>query len=216
MKVFGVMVVAVVIGAPALIWLLRSTPPAVVPLERVDWTEVEALADMRRSEQVKADAFLTATREPVIEAPSVDASAAAFVRLDELLEENARLRLELHALRVSDALNRAEGSTGPIGEWARTANVDVLPSLDTMLLASEYLADYPVRLAYHEGLWLFARMERDDWLDWGPTVDEALILYLGPQRIAAEVEPEHLAKLAAEWEAEGYFRGLTSQSHASR
>tara|TARA_R110002096_G_C14661938_1_gene728384 strand:- start:3601 stop:4104 length:504 start_codon:yes stop_codon:yes gene_type:complete len=67
-------------------------------------------------------------------------------------------------------------------------------------LVDEVTEPYGVRMTVAEGLWVAERLERRDWLEWGETADEAIILFLGPGRIAAEVSPTRLAELQQEWE----------------
>lgn len=132
--------------------------------------------------------------------------ALANARIQDLVKANTFLAGEVRAAETARALERLEGPNGPIGSWMEFLPAADLPATEDLVLMSEYMRDYPVTLAPYEGAWLFERMAKEDWLDWGPTIDEAIILYLGPERLRQELTPEQFVALASEWEEEGYFR----------
>lgn len=123
-----------------------------------------------------------------------------------LLVELNRLRKRIEWLETELQLCGSKVTTGPVGEWLRLIREDERPDGPTLRLMADYLRPYPVRLDVSEGLWLQERIREGDWKNWGPTIDEAIISFLGPQRIAREVDPERLASLREDWKEEGYFQ----------
>lgn len=134
------------------------------------------------------------------------------------LVRDLRAERDALALRVSELSNRAawleteldlcgsEVTRGTFGEWLASLPLEQRPDRAVLLAVAGALREYPgVRLTVDEGLWVAERFQLDDWRAWGPTVDEALIRFLGPARIAAQVSPEKLEELRREWAAEGLF-----------
>lgn len=93
----------------------------------------------------------------------------------------------------------------PATRWLVALGPDEQPAPETVQYLSEYLAPYPVELSPQEGRWVIGRIEADDWRAWGPTLDEALIIYLGPARLVSELPAAKVAALREEWSEEGYF-----------
>jgi hypothetical protein len=90
-------------------------------------------------------------------------------------------------------------------DWLGTLRDFEIPSNEVISKMEDALANYTVTLASHEGLWLAERFKQNDWRVHGPTVDEVIILYLGPQRILREVPQSVGDALRVEWAEEGYF-----------
>jgi len=127
-------------------------------------------------------------------APPQDATQAAEL---ELLRLRTRIRyLEARCALLPD---------GQIGRWASSVNPTRIPPQETLEAMAWALATYPVELQPEEGLWLAERFQLEDWYAWGPSVDGAIIMMLGPARIAAACSPEQLEALRENWADEGYF-----------
>lgn len=117
---------------------------------------------------------------------------------------NKDLQQKNHWLETRLALCQ-DGISGPVDVWLDT----LLPSERGYVTARDVrvmrnlLAEYPVELTALEGLWIVERIRQDDWF---PTIDEALIEFLGPARIASSCTQDQLAALRDEWFDEGYFQ----------
>lgn len=118
----------------------------------------------------------------------------------EIVRLKKRVKWLEHELAVA-------GSTrgGPVGRWLAELPEDLRPGEDTVRRLAEHMEAYPVELSEQEGLWVSERIEAKDWKNWGPTIDEALIVYLGPDRLVRELPEEALASLREEWREEGLF-----------
>jgi hypothetical protein len=124
----------------------------------------------------------------------------------ELHRENATLKKRVEWLEVELSLCGSEVTKGAIGEWLSVLRIDERPDAETLRTMAYLLAEYPgVRLAVEEGLWIAERVKAKDWKSWAPTIDEALIMMLGADRIAREVPPTKLEELREDWQDEGYF-----------
>lgn len=84
---------------------------------------------------------------------------------------------------------------GTVGDWLVMVEEDQRPPLAILRGMPIVLEDYPVQLSLEEGQWVAARIELRDWSNWGPTADEAIIEYLGPERLAAELPDQALERL---------------------
>lgn len=115
------------------------------------------------------------------------------------------LRTRIRWLEVELVACNATAVDVPLGRWILSLPAAQRPDARTLHLMSEYLEPYPLVPLPDEWLWLAERTRLDDWDDWGPTIDEAIILFLGADRIAREVSPDALAVLRDEWSEEGYF-----------
>lgn len=143
----------------------------------------------------------------------VDASVELRAERDRLAME-----LELSTALVADLQRRGEwlqleldlcGADvpgGPLSGWLPMLAEHERPSREALVAVAGAMRSYPgVILSPDEGLWIAQRFELDDWKAYARTIDEALINFLGPARIAAQVTPERLAELRAEWAEEGLF-----------
>ncbi len=95
---------------------------------------------------------------------------------------------------------------GTVADWLSVLRPDERPSDELVRRLTEHLQAYPVALTVDEGLWIVERIELQDWTNYGETVDEVLIGYLGAGRIAAELSPAELAPLQELWADEGMFQ----------
>jgi hypothetical protein len=107
-------------------------------------------------------------------------------RDEEIVKLKARIRYLEDCLLVPE---------GPVSRWKATLRPLEVPDGQTMRLMADLLADYPIVLQHEEGLWLVERIKHDDWKQWGGTIDEAIITYLGVKRLQAELTPEQFAKI---------------------
>ena len=124
--------------------------------------------------------------------------------------ELARLRSEVS--RLNEELERCArlyrwktDSAAHVDEWFERLIPEDRPSQEVLESMRYALADYPLELAYADGLWIAERFRLDDWKTHAATIDEALVLHFTPARLRQELPPELVAKLAQEWEDEGYF-----------
>jgi len=63
----------------------------------------------------------------------------------------------------------------------------------------------PVFLRPGEATWIAERRIARDWQRYGRNFEDAFILFLGPDRLIAELPPERLAELREDYAEEGYF-----------
>lgn len=84
---------------------------------------------------------------------------------------------------------------GPVKAWLATIRPAEEPDAPTLALMADLMAQYPITLLTEEGLWLAERVRSDDWLRWGPTIDEAMVAYFGSERLREELTPEQFANL---------------------
>ena len=124
----------------------------------------------------------------------------------EAVRELAGLRSRIAWLEMELVLCGSDEAAGPVADWLGVLLPEERPPTETMRLMVEYLRPYPVALDVNEGLWIAERITADDWLSYGPTVDEVLIQYLGGARLAAELTDAQLEPLLELWDEEGYFR----------
>lgn len=106
----------------------------------------------------------------------------------------------LHAMRFQVRQLEAKAALEPdgqIGRWA--AQMSAMPDERTLLEMASLLLDYPVELTPDEGLWLVDRIQARDWHLWGPSVDEAIIQFFSPSRIAEGCTPMQSAYLQEQW-----------------
>jgi len=127
-------------------------------------------------------------------------------RITELRGALGAARNRVRWLETELALCGSGLTQGSLGRWLSLLRPEERPSEQVLRRLGGYLKPYEgVVLAPYEGLWLAERTVEDDWLSYGPTIDEAIISYLGPQRLAQEVEAEQLELLSLLWAEEGYF-----------
>lgn len=205
--------IALLVGVPALVALIAFAFRLNEPAETVSPAYAPPSSTAAES-RVVAGTLVAAPavhREPIEpEATTVSEQAvkARSPEHDELRVEVRRLRARIRWLEIELALCGSEITETTVGRWLKTVEEEERPDERTIRLMAEMLDDYPVTLHPWEGLWLAERMAAGDWKEWGPTIDEAIILYLGAARIASEVGPDRLRELQGDWLEEGYFRGL--------
>lgn len=136
--------------------------------------------------------------ERIDAAPQAEASASNLATSSEdASAEVQRMRAELARLQQRNAWLEEEllicgtGITqGPVGRWLSLLQDFERPPAEVLRSMHRYLAPFPVELTVAEGLWLRERIEQEDWKAWGATIDEALISFLGVERLRRELEPE--------------------------
>jgi hypothetical protein len=120
-------------------------------------------------------------------------------------DELIGLRQRVADLELALLLADPESADGALGYLLAQMPKEDRPSAETFETAFWCLRPYPVQLTGLELDWIVERIESDDWLYYGETVDEAIIAFLDSRRIAREVPPEQLERLRWLWEEEGYF-----------
>lgn len=104
---------------------------------------------------------------------------------NELRTEVERLRTQVRALQAELSLH-----AGPVSRWLAMVLPAERPEPAIAKIMAEYLQSFPVELRDYEGWWLAERIKRNDWKNWGPTIDEAIFGYLGESRLRNELTPE--------------------------
>lgn len=123
-------------------------------------------------------------------APAPLAEVATLAADSNLSAENLALRA-----RVLYLEKRLRVIDGPVNLWLATIRPDEEPDAKTLKMMAEYMASYPITLRTEEGLWLAERIKKDDWLQWGPTIDEAMQTYFGVERLRGEMTREQFSDL---------------------
>lgn len=123
--------------------------------------------------------------EPItyIQTMTATAQSDSLTQIEEL---KARIKYLERRIRVID---------GPVRNWLATIRPTEQPDPQTLRTMAEYMASYPITLRLEDGLWLAERIEKDDWKQWGPTIDEAMVNYFGEDRLRRELTAEQFADL---------------------
>ena len=145
----------------------------------------------------------TPVASPLHEPIEPDAPSAELV---ELRREVGRLQKRIDWLETELDLCGSEVTQGPVGRWLAALRPEERPDAKTLRMVSAYLKPYPVELSAAEGLWVAERIRLDDWKTHAATIDEALVLFLGPARLAAELPKDQVAALREDWSEEGFFQ----------
>lgn len=169
-----------------------ATPRSVVPTEHesraVPSADVAATVSMR------------------VDSPPDDPDLAAMrTELESLRNEIHRLKCELEQCRMPAEASACRdlarkfdecrfAEITPIGALIRVPEYEELSEKDRREVQYT-LDDYPVLLQAGEAAWIAERWRQDDWHMYGRNVREALILFLGPARVAREMPPDKLAEL---------------------
>lgn len=186
------------------------TPPEAREPEEGDPDPVELVGvdDAPAREAVSPSPSLEPDPLPLDELETLRANlAAAGEELAALHAENRALAKRVEWLETELALCGSEVTQGPTGRWLASLTPEERPPEKAIRFVAAILREYPVELTPAEGAWIVERFTRDDWKEWGRTVDDAVILFLGPRRIAGEVPDERLKALRRDWLDEGYFGG---------
>lgn len=207
--------IALLVGVPALVALIAFAFRLNEPAETVSPAYAPPSSTAAEA-RVVAGTLVAAPavhREPIEPEATTVSEQALEARshehdLADLRVEERRLRARVRWLETELALCGSTITETTVGSWLQTVNVEERPDERTIRRMAEMLDDYPVTLLPWEGLWLAERVTEQDWKEWGPTIDEAIILYLGAARIASEVTAERLQALQEDWLEEGYFQGL--------
>lgn len=171
--------------------------------------------DIEASASPQPTAPHTPDRVPV-DAPRVDGSrsrtTAAQGGATEASESELRaLVLEVEAVKADrrrlvrelDECRYPELS--PLGAFVRLPEYDAM-SESTRHYIRGVLEEVPALLRPGEGAWLAERVERSDWRVYGSSVTEAVIIFLGGGRVAAEIPPEKLDALRQWYDEDEWAR----------
>jgi hypothetical protein len=111
-----------------------------------------------------------------------------------LLRTIAELQRQLEHARFQLVLCQGRGE-GTFGAWVGSLLPEERPHEDTLLEIASRLRDFEgLRLQAHEGLWLAERIELEDWPA-GEDQTAVFIRYLGPERVARELDESCLEEL---------------------
>lgn len=124
---------------------------------------------------------------------------------EDLTEPKPQATIETldRPIHMTVFIDNQDSNTQRILPWLQP---DDIPNEEALSQFAGAMEEYPgVQLATHEFLWITERFEQDDWETWGPTIDEAIINYLGPRRIYNQSSEEQRQHLQSEWSEEGYF-----------
>jgi hypothetical protein len=127
----------------------------------------------------------------------IGARAVAEAAAEDLRAEVARLTVELQRLRIDPHT--------PYGAFLASFEAEEIRDPYHLERIEDWLRQFPVLLRPGEATWIVQRTTAKDWKTWGRTSERALIAYLGPARLRAELPPERLAELAAYYQGEGLF-----------
>jgi len=167
----------------------RSASPA--PKERAVPVSQEPpiQATLVPAEAVQADrgdVHVAGNEAPPHDVPPHDPCATVLAERDALREENTKLQTELLRLRYPEE--------SPYGLFLRSYEGEQITDPAERRFIELTLADFPFFLRAGEATWLVERHRADDWKEFAETRDEAVIRFLGPQRILAEASPEWIGK----------------------
>lgn len=126
--------------------------------------------------------------------------------VERLRKANGALAFQLSGARNELLILGSPTIGGPIADWIAHAPADAKPTSSQVYMVSDMLEEFPARMTEAEVAWIGERTKRNDWKQYAPTISEAVIQFLGPMRIAAEVPKADLERLQAEWFEEGYFK----------
>ena len=168
-----------------------SSPP--------DLVSAVAREDARTAVQVEQT-------EPVAEDPCASVRA----ELERMLATcNEREKTIAQLKRKLAAALRELGKcdkTTPYGAFLASYEAEKIDDPDILAQIEDWLHKFPVILRPGEATWIAERRRLRDWQEWGGrNFEESLILFLGPDRLAAELPEDRLAELRAEYADEGYF-----------
>ncbi len=159
-----------------------AAPPAIGAREAL--TEPPSPSELVAFEQAPASLPESPSAPHKVAEESVELE---LIRLRTRIEELEAQLTSLHTLRFLTRQLEEQAALEPegqIGLWAASVAPGALPDEHTRLVMASMLHDYPVELQAEEGLWLAERIRVQDWHLWGPSVDEAIIAFLGAERIA--------------------------------
>lgn len=110
-----------------------------------------------------------------------DPCAAVAAERDALREQLSEVRLEIERLRYP--------ADTPYGHFLRSYEAKQITDPAMRDKVRYTLDDIPVVLRPGEASWIVRRYQEKDWKSYAPTVEEAVIRFLGPQRVLREAPP---------------------------
>lgn len=146
--------------------------------------------------------------EPAAEDPCASVRAEleeVIVTCNEHEKTIAQLNKKLAAaLRELGRLKYDE--TTPYGAFLSSYEADEIDDPDILAQIEDWLRQFPVILRPGEATWIAERRRLRDWQEWGGrNFEHALILFLGPDRLAAELPETRMAELRAYYADESLF-----------
>jgi len=131
-----------------------------------------------------------------------DAESAARVAAErevaELQAQVARLSKELDLIKYPE--------DSPYGAFLSSYEADEIDDPDILAQIEDWLRQFPVILRPGEATWIAERLRLRDWQEWGGrNFEVSLILFLGPDRLAAELPEARMAELRAHYADESLF-----------
>jgi len=180
----------------------------------------EPVADQRGSfapeELVAAPGVSQGTREEVPSLPAVpvtteDPCASVVADLDAAIVVNnahektiAQLNEKLaEVMRERDRFMYGEDT--PYGAFLSSYEADEINDPNALVRIEDWLQKFPVFLGVGEATWIAERTGAKDWKLYGRTSELALIRFLGPDRLVAELPPARSAELIAYYADEPVF-----------
>ena len=94
---------------------------------------------------------------------------------------------------LEDLLRHPEDD--PVGSFLRMPEWEQLGDEQRRFIKALLEHEYPVVLLPGEPTWLAERDRLDDWLNYGESFTEAVVLYFGPERLERELPPAPLKDL---------------------
>lgn len=151
------------------------------------------------------------TIEPVRSevAPTTPDTHADCAAMRKILEDRiSALEVDNAAMRgviAHDRLWRAYPESTPYGAFLRSPEASQMPEL-VQARVRDWLNEFPVVLRPGEAQWLADRTLAGDWHNFAPTSTQAVIEFLGPARLIAELPFERLSYLKADEDVGWLFR----------
>tara|TARA_R110000851_G_scaffold268071_2_gene420669 strand:+ start:3301 stop:3951 length:651 start_codon:yes stop_codon:yes gene_type:complete len=119
--------------------------------------------------------------------------AVALAERDALVDQRNALRWKLTASMT--LLEDEEHPDTPFGAFVHSFDGEQMTDATDRDQVKTWLREFPVILNPGEGQWIADRRRHKDWEAYGRNFERALIAYLGPARLAAELSPERVAEL---------------------
>lgn len=187
----------------------EHAPPSVTHAPAVEEMPEPSPPDLvsAKAREVARTSVQIEQTKPVAEDPCASVRAeldAAIVVSNEHEKTIAQLNRKLAAaLRELGRLKYDE--TTPYGAFLASYEADEINAPYLLYAIEDWLREFPVFLLPGEATWIVERTAADDWGLYGQSCQEAVILFLGPDRLVAELPETRLAELRAEWAEEAYF-----------
>ncbi len=145
--------------------------------------------------------------DPVSGVPCEGVEAALALQRQMRAEAQARLETLRAKLERCNAQRAAlvEDPSSPYGAFLLSKEAEQITDPALRVRLQDWLTQFPVFLRPGEALWIAERETLSDWNSFAYTSDLAVIRYLGPERLAAELPRPRLEALRAMWIDEGIF-----------